>query len=128
MFTYTQYCREAADYKGIMKRFLLVLILLAAPSVLAQNWPSKPIRWIVPYSPGGATDIATRPLAERVGQARGGHSGLVENRAGASGHNGVEAAVKSAPDGYTLLGAVDALASNPQLFKLSWDPFRDSCR
>ena len=116
-----------------MKRLLLVLALFAAQAagwtVHAQGWPAKPVRWIVPYSPGGATDIATRPLAERVGQAlgatAGGHSGLVENRAGASGNIGVEAAVKSAPDGYTLLVAVDALASNPHLFKLSWDPFRD---
>jgi tripartite-type tricarboxylate transporter receptor subunit TctC len=112
-----------------MKRFLLVFVLFAAPAVLAQSWPSKPVRWIVPYSPGGATDIATRPIAERVGQAlggtAGGFSGLVENRAGAGGNIGVEAAVKSAPDGYTLLVSVDALASNPHLYKLSWDPFRD---
>ncbi len=108
-----------------MKRFLLVAALFAAQTVLAQGWPSKPVRWIVPYSPGGATDIATRPVAERVGQALGGLSGVVENRAGAGGNIGVEAAAKSAPDGYTLLVAVDAVASNPHLYKLSWDPFRD---
>src|SRR6185369_178281 len=126
MGTYTQKpAGEAADYKGIMKRFLLVATLFAAQTVLAQGWPSKPVRWIVPYSPGGATDIATRPIAERVGQALGGQSGLVENRAGAGGNIGVEAAAKSAPDGYTLLVAVDALASNPHLYKLSWDPFKD---
>jgi tripartite-type tricarboxylate transporter receptor subunit TctC len=104
---------------------LLAILLCAAGLAHAQGWPAKPIRWIVPYSPGGSTDIATRPLAERVGQALGGHSGIVENRAGASGNIGAEAAVRSAPDGYTLLVAVDALASNPHLFKLSWDPFRD---
>ena len=112
-----------------MKRFLLVFILLAAPTVLAQSWPAKPVRWIVPYSPGGATDIATRPIADRVGQTlggtAGGYAGVVENRAGAGGNIGVEAAAKSAPDGYTLLVAVDAVASNPHLYKLSWDPFRD---
>ena len=114
-----------------MMRFLFVLALFvcAAQSVQAQAWPSKPLRWIVPYSPGGSTDIATRPLAERVGQAMGGtaggYSGVVENRAGAAGNIGVEAAAKSAPDGYTLLVAVDALASNPHQYKLSWDPFRD---
>lgn len=104
---------------------LLAILLGAAGLAHAQGWPAKPIRWIVPYSPGGSTDIATRPLAERVGQALGGHSGIVENRAGASGNIGTEAAARSAPDGYTLLVAVDALASNPHLFKLSWDPFRD---
>ena len=112
-----------------MKRFLLVFILFAAQSALAQSWPAKPVRWIVPYPPGGATDIATRPIADRVGQAlggtAGGYSGVVENRAGAGGNIGVEAAAKSAPDGYTLLVAVDAVASNPHLYKLSWDPFRD---
>ncbi|HLX81826.1 MAG TPA: tripartite tricarboxylate transporter substrate binding protein [Burkholderiales bacterium] len=113
-----------------MKRFLLVLVLLlAAQAAQAQGWPAKPVRWIVPYPPGGATDIATRPIADRVGQAlggaAGGYSGLVENRAGAGGNIGVEAAVKSAPDGYTLLVAVDAVASNPHLYKLAWDPFRD---
>jgi tripartite-type tricarboxylate transporter receptor subunit TctC len=105
--------------------FFLVIFFGRAGAVQAQSWPAKPVRWIVPYSPGGATDIATRPVAERVGQALGGHSGLVENRAGAGGNIGVEAAAKSAPDGYTLLVAVDALASNPHLYKLSWDPFRD---
>ena len=109
--------------------FVLALFVCAAPVALAQTWPSKPLRWIVPYSPGGSTDIATRPLAERVGQAlggtAGGHSGVVENRAGAAGNIGVEAAARSAPDGYTLLVAVDAMASNPHQYKLSWDPFRD---
>ena len=116
--------------------FVFALFVCAAPVELirpaqaqGQAWPSKPLRWIVPYSPGGSTDIATRPLAERVGQAlggtAGGHSGVVENRAGAAGNIGVEAAAKSAPDGYTLLVAVDAMASNPHQYKLSWDPFRD---
>ena len=79
----------------------------------------------MPYPPGGSTDIAARPLAERVGQALGGHSGIVENRAGAGGNIGIEAAAKSAPDGYTLLVAPDAIASNPHLYKVAWDPYRD---
>ena len=106
-------------------RSLLAILVLAASAVHAQGWPAKPIRWIVPYSPGGSTDIAARPLAERVGQALGGQSGIVENRAGAGGNIGFEAAAKSAPDGYTLLVAPDAIASNPHLYKISWDPFRD---
>jgi len=106
-------------------RSFLAIILLVASAVHAQGWPAKPIRWIVPYPPGGSTDIAARPLAERVGQALGGHSGIVENRAGAGGNIGFEAAAKSAPDGYTLVVAPDAIASNPHLYKISWDPFRD---
>src|SRR3989338_10223142 len=106
-------------------RSFLAIILLVASAVHAQGWPAKPIRWIVPYPPGGSTDIAARLLAERAGQALGGHSGIVENRAGAGGNIGFEAAAKSAPDGYTLVVAPDAIASNPHLYKISWDPFRD---
>jgi tripartite-type tricarboxylate transporter receptor subunit TctC len=106
-------------------RSFLAILLFMAGAAHAQAWPAKPLRWIVPYPPGGSTDIATRPLAERVGQALGGQSGIVENRAGAGGNIGFEAAARSAPDGYTLLVAPDAIASNPHLYKVSWDPFRD---
>jgi len=112
-------------------RTLIAVLLFAAQAALApsgsaqaQSWPAKPLRWIVPYPPGGSTDIATRPLAERVGQALGA-AGIVENKAGAGGNVGIEAAARSAPDGYTLLVAPDAIASNPHLYKVSWDPFRD---
>jgi len=105
-------------------RILIAVLLFAAQAALAQSWPAKPLRWIVPYPPGGSTDIATRPLAERVGQALGA-PGIVENKAGAGGNVGIEAAARSAPDGYTLLVAPDAIASNPHLYKVSWDPFRD---
>lgn len=103
---------------------LLAAVLLAPLAVHAQAWPAKPIRWVVPYPPGGSTDIATRPLADAVGQAFG-QPGVVENRTGAGGNIGIEAAAKSAPDGYTVLVAPDAIVSNPHLYKLSWDPFRD---
>lgn len=106
-------------------RCFLAILLLVASAVHAQGWPAKAIHWIVPYPPGGSTDIAARPLAERVGQALGGYSGIVENRAGAAGNIGFDAAAKSAPDGYTLLVAPDSIASNAHLFKVSWDPFRD---
>ena len=109
-----------------MLRFLLLAAaLFVAPSfALAQSWPAKPLHWIVPYPPGGSTDIAARPLADRIGQAFG-QQGLVENRAGAAGNIGIEAAAKSAPDGYTVLIAPDSIASNPHLYKVGWDPFRD---
>jgi tripartite-type tricarboxylate transporter receptor subunit TctC len=107
---------------------LRVLIAAIAAAVCAtahaQAWPSKPVRWIVPFPPGGSTDIATRPVADRVGQALG-VSAVVENRAGAGGNIGTEAVAKSAPDGYTLLVTADTIAANPQLYKLAWDPFRD---
>ena len=106
----------------------LVLASLAlsilAPGAFAQAWPSKPLRWVVPFPPGGSTDIAARPLAERVAQALG-QPTVVDNRAGAGGSIGIESVAKSAPDGYTVLVAPDALASNAHLYKISWDPFKD---
>ena len=108
-----------------MRRFLLLVFLFASAAAHGQLWPSRPLHWIVPYPPGGSTDIAARPIAERVGQVLGGHSGVVENRAGAGGNIGFEAAAKSAPDGNTLVVAPDAIASNPHLYKVSWDPFKD---
>jgi putative tricarboxylic transport membrane protein len=87
-------------------------------------WPSKPIRWIVPFPPGGPADVVTRlvsvKLAERVGQP-----GIVENRGGAGGNVGHEAAAKSAPDGYTVLFVVPAIITNPFFLKASIDPFRE---
>jgi tripartite-type tricarboxylate transporter receptor subunit TctC len=105
----------------------LAATLLASLALVAQAqpWPAKSVRWIVPYPPGGSTDIATRPVAERVGQALGGHSAVVENRAGAGGNIGIEAAAKAVPDGYTVLVAPDAIASNPHLYKVGFDPFKD---
>jgi tripartite-type tricarboxylate transporter receptor subunit TctC len=107
-----------------MRSLLFAIALLLSCSAQAQSWPAKSIRWIVPYPPGGSTDIATRVVAERVGHALG-QSAVVENRAGAGGNIGFEAVAKSAPDGYTLLVAPDALASNPHLYRINWDPFRD---
>jgi len=109
----------------LVARLAAAVLAFSAAFAQAQSWPAKPVRWIVPYPPGGSTDIATRPVAERVGQALGGHSAIVENRAGAGGNIGIEAAAKSAPDGYTLLVAPDAIASNPHLYKIGYDPFRD---
>jgi tripartite-type tricarboxylate transporter receptor subunit TctC len=99
------------------------LALLAASAAHAQ-WPSKPIRWIVPFPPGGPADVVTRivssKLAERTGQPN-----VVENRGGAGGNVGHEAAAKSAPDGYTVLFVVPAIVTNPFFLKTSIDPFRD---
>ena len=107
-----------------MRIALFAAVLLMSCAVQAQPWPAKPVRWIVPYPPGGSTDIAARVVADRVGQALG-QSVVVENRSGAAGNIGIEAASKSAPDGYTILVAPDSLASNPHLYKIGWDPFRD---
>ena len=101
--------------------------LLAAPTLLAQErWPAKPVRMIIPFPPGQATDIYGRVFAERLSRIWG-QGVVVENRAGASSIIGMEAIKNSAPDGYTL-GMVSSgpLAINPSVFaKLSYDPRRD---
>jgi tripartite-type tricarboxylate transporter receptor subunit TctC len=110
--------------RSSLLKLLLAAVALAPLAAFPQAWPSKPIRWLVPFPPGGSTDIATRPLADAVGQALA-QPGIVENRVGAGGNIGIESVAKSAPDGYTLLVAPDTITSNPHLYKVSWDPFRD---
>lgn len=110
--------------RSSLLKLLLAAVALAPLAGFPQAWPSKPIRWLVPFPPGGSTDIATRPLADAVGQALA-QPGIVENRVGAGGNIGIESVAKSAPDGYTLLVAPDTITSNPHLYKVSWDPFRD---
>ena len=97
---------------------------LAGP-VAAQSYPTKPIRLVVPYPPGGPLDAAARALAERVKEPLG--IVVVENRPGAGGNLGVDLVAKAAPDGYSLvIGAVATHAINPWLFsKLPYDPIKD---
>ena len=86
----------------IMQAVAVGVLATASISVMAQSYPSKPIRLIAPYPPGGSTDIVSRLLAPRLGAALG-QAVIVENRAGASGMIGSDAVAKSAPDGYTYL-------------------------
>jgi len=73
----------------LLRVFVALFLSLATSLALAQPWPSKPIRWIVPFPAGGSTDTATRPVAERLRQVFG-QAGIVENRTGAAGHIGME--------------------------------------
>jgi tripartite-type tricarboxylate transporter receptor subunit TctC len=102
-------------------------LALCAPAgpVAAQSYPTKPIRLVVPYPPGGPLDAAARGLAERVKESLG--LVVVENRPGAGGNLGVDLVAKSPGDGYALvIGAVATHAINPWLFsKLPYDPIRD---
>ncbi len=98
----------------------------AASGVRAQAWPTKPLRIIVPYAPGGTSDIIARAISQQLSEALK-QSVIVENRAGANGNLGADAVAKSAPDGHTLLLCdVGALAISPSVYtKLPFDPSKD---
>jgi tripartite-type tricarboxylate transporter receptor subunit TctC len=88
-------------------------------------WPVKPVKLVVPFAPGGATDVVARLWAQRVSQLWG-QSVLVDNRPGAGGNLGADAVAKSAPDGYTLLMASGSITINPSLYaKMPFDTRRD---
>jgi tripartite-type tricarboxylate transporter receptor subunit TctC len=109
-----------------MRSLLMMLLVAVAPSLAAQPWPSKPLRLIVPFPPGGTSDIVARLAGERLG-ARLGQAVVVDNRAGVAGLIGTEAAAKSAADGYTLLLTSTApIAFAPSTPKpLAYDPVKD---
>jgi tripartite-type tricarboxylate transporter receptor subunit TctC len=113
----------------ITRRAALGLALasaFASTAVLAQAWPAKPIKLIVPFPAGGGTDIIGRELAQKMA-GNAGWTIVIDNKPGSGGNLGVDAAAKSAPDGYTLvLGQTSNLAINPTLYsKLPYDPVKD---
>lgn len=102
---------------------LAVLAVLAAGSVAARDWqPARAVRWVVPYVPGGATDLVTRSVAEPVTQALG-QQIVVDNRGGASGTIAFDMVARAAADGYTITTAADSITILPFAFKkLTFDP------
>jgi len=107
--------------RKLVPLFLLALSLQAA----AQSYPNQPIRMIAPFPPGGSVDIMARLIGDPLGRQLG-QNIVVENRSGASGNLGMEAAMRAAPDGYTLVLNTIPLVTNQSLFKnLTWDPIKD---
>jgi tripartite-type tricarboxylate transporter receptor subunit TctC len=104
----------------------LALAVLAAGAAAAEGYPSKPIRFVVAFPPGGGTDLVARTIAPRLAE-RLAQQVLVDNRPGAGGNLGTEIVAKSAPDGYTMLmGSVGPLAINASLFaRMPFDPLKD---
>ncbi|HEV7477154.1 MAG TPA: tripartite tricarboxylate transporter substrate binding protein, partial [Burkholderiales bacterium] len=107
-------------------KWLALVLALVSTAAGAQTYPSKPIRWIVGFPPGGGTDIISRLLALKLGETLS-QQVVVENRPGATGMIGANAVAKSAPDGYTLLmGHVNSNAIAPNLVeKPLYDPLKD---
>src|SRR5688500_12871928 len=95
-----------------------------AKSVMAQNYPTKPIRLVVPFAPGGGTDIVARVIAQKATESLG-QSVIVDNRPGGGGTVGAETAVRANPDGYTLGLVSTSYSTNPSLYKLPYDAVKD---
>src|SRR5947209_1850642 len=110
----------------MLRRLIAVAAVSLAAAASAQDYPSKPIKLIVPFPPSGGTDIMARVVAQRLTEANK-WTVVVDNRPGAGGNIGVDAAAKSKPDGYTLvLGQTSNLAINPWLYKdFPYDPMKD---
>ena len=111
------------------RNFTLTLALLpfglkTIGAARAQSYPTKPIRFVVPFPAGGSTDVGARLIAEHLSRVFG-QQVYVENKSGANGTIGVEAAAKSAPDGYSILVTIDTVASNPHVFHTNIDPSKD---
>jgi tripartite-type tricarboxylate transporter receptor subunit TctC len=106
-----------------MKKLLLALLLVAPAAALAQSYPNKPIRWVVPYTGGGITDVVTRVVTQKM-QAALGQAIVVENKPGANSIIGADLVAKSAPDGYSIVTVIAAHAANATLYqgKLPFDP------
>jgi tripartite-type tricarboxylate transporter receptor subunit TctC len=103
----------------------VLIALIAAGAATAQTYPSKAVRIIVPYPPGGTSDILSRLLSPKLNEAFG-QPVVVDNRPGANGNIGAELVAKSPPDGHTLLLAdLGALAISPSIYKLSFHPAKD---
>jgi len=113
-----------------MKRFgslvLGLALAMSASQAVAQAWPTKPIKWVVPFAPGGTTDILARTIGEKLAVALG-QPVIVENKPGAGGGLGADFVAKAAPDGYTILGGtISTNAINASLYKdLPYDPVKD---
>jgi len=108
----------------ILRSAVFALLALAAGLAQSQQYPTKVVRIIAPFAPGGGTDFIARLIAQKLTE-RLGQQVIVENKPGAGGNLGAEFAVKSAPDGYTLLLVAGSYTVNPSLYKLSFDPVND---
>jgi len=117
---------KTALTKGLLHAALVILAVgPLADLARAQAYPTRPVRFIVPFPAGGVADVTARLIGQRLGEALG-QTIVIENRTGASGTLGVDAATKAAPDGYTLLFTTGDFITTPTLMpKVNFDPYKD---
>jgi tripartite-type tricarboxylate transporter receptor subunit TctC len=100
------------------------LLVASALPAQSQQWPSRPVQVIVPFAAGGSTDVAARLVGQHLSRVFG-QQIVVENRTGANGTLGIEAAAKAAPDGHTILVVPESVVSNAHVYKVNYDPLKD---
>src|SRR5690349_260449 len=101
------------------------LVSLAAPASFSQNYPSRPIRIVVPFPPGGSTDLVARVVGQKMAESWG-QQVVIDNRGGANGMIGADVVAKANPDGYsTVLGTIGPMAINASLYKMPYDIVKD---
>jgi tripartite-type tricarboxylate transporter receptor subunit TctC len=101
-----------------------VALIAATPTAKGQDWPSRPVRFIVPFPAGGSTDVGARLVGEYLSRSLQ-QQIVVENKSGANGNIGIETAAKAPADGYTVLVTTDALSSNPHVYRMNIDPLKE---
>jgi tripartite-type tricarboxylate transporter receptor subunit TctC len=113
------------DWLAVLAAIVAAAIVLGAAPALAQKYPDKPVRMIIPFAPGGGTDVLARFLSSKLSEGLG-VSLVIENRGGAGGTLGTEVAARSAPDGYTVLFTSASHSFNASLYsKLNYDSLKD---
>jgi len=106
---------RSAQFKQYLCAVSVIAVAFAATLASAQNFPSKPVRIVVPYPAGGPIDMTTRPLAQKLTEAMG-NPVVVDNRGGANGMIGLELAARAPADGYTVVLVANSITVNPSLF------------
>jgi tripartite-type tricarboxylate transporter receptor subunit TctC len=110
----------------VMKKSLITLALVATASLSAMAWPTKPITLLVPFPPGGSTDLIARTISGKLGEKLGGATVIVDNKAGATGTIGATQVVRSAADGHTLfVSSLGPFVIAPHLIKVNYDALKD---